>query len=102
MSSPTPPLRQQPLAQALLGSEPLGALLRRLRESEARWATVQPVMPAALRQAVRAGPLDDSHWTLIAPHAAAAAKLRQLAPALEAALAQAGWPARTLRIRVGT
>ncbi len=102
MSSPTPPLRQQPLAQALQGSEPLGALLRRLRESEARWATVQPLLPPPLRQAVRAGPLDDNQWTLIAPHAAAAAKLRQLAPALEASLAQAGWPPRALRIRVGT
>ena len=39
-------------------------------------------------------------WTLLAPHNAAAAKLRQLAPALQAALAVAGHPVRTLRIKV--
>ena len=39
-------------------------------------------------------------WTLLAPHNAAAAKLRQLAPALQAALAAAGHPVSTLRVKV--
>ena len=38
------------------------------------------------RAELRPGPLDEAGWTLLVPGGAAAAKLRQLRPALEAAL----------------
>jgi hypothetical protein len=49
---------------------------------------------------VRPGPLDDDGWALLVPHGAAAAKLRQQLPALVEALEAAGWPQRTLRVRI--
>jgi len=49
---------------------------------------------------VQAGAPEGDAWTLLAPHQAAAAKLRQLAPALQAALAAAGHPVSTLRVKV--
>lgn len=49
---------------------------------------------------VRAGPLDAEGWSLLAANPAVAAKLRQLQPRLDAALADSGWPALALRIKV--
>lgn len=91
---------QVPLASALDQSDSLAGLLRRLRESEARLATVQACLPALLRGAVKPGPLDDESWTLLVANASTAAKLRQWVPALESSLADAGWPARTLRVKI--
>jgi Dna[CI] antecedent, DciA len=94
------PNPNQRLATALNSSEPLNSLLQRLRASQARYAAVEPLLPATLRQHVRAGALDEAAWMLLADNAAAAAKLRQMAPQLQAALAAAGWPAPPLRIKV--
>ncbi len=85
---------------ALARHETLGALLQRVRDSQARLACVQPVLPPGLRDAVEAGPLDDTIWILLVRHAGAAAKLRQCVPQLEAALASAGHPPRTLRVKL--
>jgi hypothetical protein len=90
----------QRLATALDNSETLSSLLQRLRASQTRHAAIEPLLPAPLRPHVRPGALDETAWTLLADHAAAAAKLRQLAPELQAALAAAGWPEPPLRIKV--
>ena len=90
----------QPLSTALERSEPLSALLKRLRESQARFAAVKPLLPEALRAAVTAGPLDDSAWVLLAANASAAAKLRQMVPELQTALVAAGWTGPDIRIKV--
>jgi lysophospholipase L1-like esterase len=92
--------QQLRLAAALDSNETLGSLLQRLRASQARLSAILPLLPPTLKPHVRAGALDDSAWLLLADHAAAAAKLRQLAPALQAALADAGWPEPPLRIKV--
>jgi hypothetical protein len=89
-----------PLAAALDRSESLTGLLRRLRDSRARLDTVAGLLPQALRPAVRPGPLDDAGWMLLVADSSAAAKLRQLMPALEAALLDAGWPVVPVRIKV--
>ena len=89
-----------PLSTALGRSEPLAALLKRLRESQARFAAVQPLLPESLRAAVSAGPLDDSAWVLLAANASAAAKLRQMVPALQAALLAAGWAGPDIKVKV--
>ncbi len=89
-----------PLSTALGRSEPLSALLKRLRESQARFAAVKPLLPETLRPAVTAGPLDDSVWVLLAANASAAAKLRQMVPELQAALLAAGWTGPDIKIKV--
>jgi hypothetical protein len=59
-------------------------------------------MPAALAAAVKPGPLDDSAWVLLAAHASAAAKLRQLVPELQAALEAAGWSGPAIKVKVSS
>ncbi len=98
MVNPVPP--GHTLAAALRDSAPLASLLERLRESRARLAAVAGLLPEGLAAEVRAGPLDDSAWVLLVGHAAGAAKLRQLLPALEAELARRGFAARPLKIKV--
>lgn len=100
MASPAP--YHLPLATALQRSEPLGNLMQRLRDSQARFAVIAPLLPVALQQAVKPGPLDDSTWVLLAAHASAAAKLRQMLPQLELALVAAGWQGPTLRVKVSS
>ena len=98
MSEPAP--NTLPLSTALGQSEPLNSLLRRMHDSRARLDAVAAVLPEALRPGVRPGPLDDTTWVLLVTDSSAAAKLRQLMPALEAALLAAGWPALAIRIKV--
>ena len=97
---PTPATNTLPLSTALGQSEPLNSLLRRLHDSRARLDTVAALLPEPLRPAVRPGPLDDAGWVLLVADSSAAAKLRQLMPALEAALLAAGWPVVPVRIKV--
>ena len=89
-----------PLSTALGRNEALAALLKRLRESQARFAVIAPLLPEALRSAVKAGPLDDGAWVLLAANASAAAKLRQMVPELQAAVLAAGWSPTAIKIKV--
>ncbi len=95
-----PGFQDQTVAAALGRSEPLTGLLQRMRESRARLDTVVPLLPPGLADGMRAGPLDDSAWVLLVSNAAAAAKLRQMLPALEAALRARGWPGPPIKIKV--
>lgn len=97
----TKPLPQALSIRAALDqSEPLLQLARRLQESNARFAAVQPVLPPALRAHVKAGPVDEQGWSLLAANAAVAAKLRHLCPLLQQTLEHAGFSARELRVKV--
>jgi hypothetical protein len=89
-----------PLATALRGSDTLGALLQRVRESQARLEAVAPLLPEPLRPAVRSGPLDDTTWSLLVASPAAAAKLRQMLPQLQTRLRELGWHELKIRLRV--
>jgi len=104
MSSPGSKASHSPgtwgLGAALDQNQALTRLLQRLQESQARFAAIHEHLPAALRDAVRPGPLDDAGWSLLAQSGAAAAKLRQLVPELEAALLQQGWQTTPIRIKV--
>jgi hypothetical protein len=100
MPPPNAPAGTLALGAALDRSEPLARLLERARESRARFAVVAALLPDGLRDAVRAGPLDEDGWSLLAAHGAAAAKLRQWLPKLEAALAEQGWPQRPIKVRI--
>ena len=85
---------------ALGASAPLAQLRARIAESAARFEAVRAVLPPDLQRCVEPAALDDSGWTLRVPHAAAAAKLRQWCPLLERQLAQEGWKATSIRVRV--
>ena len=89
-----------PLTEALSRSKPLARLADALRESDARYRAIQPLLPPALARHIRPGPLDERGWSLLAGNPAVAAKLRQLAPRLESALAANGFASVELRIKV--
>lgn len=97
---PAPAPNTLPLAVALGQSEALSGLLRRMHDSRARLDCIASLVPESMRPGVRPGPLDEAAWVLLVGDSAAAAKLRQLLPAIETALLAAGWPAVAIRIKV--
>ncbi|NBQ89857.1 MAG: hypothetical protein EBS47_03010 [Betaproteobacteria bacterium] len=76
----------------------LATLSHRMAQSRACLAAVLPVLPAALRPHLMAGPWDDQGWTLLTRQAAALTKLRQLVPLMEQALKQAGLVVPRIRL----
>ena len=100
-SSATPlPRPAMPLRQALSASEPLARLLHRLQASREALEAVRADLPPEIRALVQAGPWDEQQWTLFVHSAAAAAKLRQCLPALQARLQQSGRAAVAIRVKV--
>jgi hypothetical protein len=89
-----------PVTEAMRASAPLARLADRMRESNAMYATILPLLPASLAASVRAGPLDDAGWSLLGANAAVAAKLRQLVPRLEQRLRDGGHAVAAVRIKV--
>lgn len=91
-----------PVTSVLGRSQPLVSLMQRLKASQACLEAVRECLPPALAAAVKAGPLDDEGWTLLAANAAVSAKLRQLQPHLVEALAKKGLKVNAIRVRVQT
>lgn len=98
------PARQQPytrpITEALGANAMLGQLLARLRESQERFAAVQPLLSPAMRRHVRPGSIDEEGWNLLVPNGAVGAKLRQSLPLIEQVLLDQGWPALPVRVKV--
>lgn len=90
----------RPVADSLRGDGTLASLLARVRASQARLDALADVLPGALRTHLRAGPLDDEGWTLLAANSAVAAKLRHLLPTIAEALVAKGWQATAIRVKV--
>jgi hypothetical protein len=90
----------RPLSDSLAGDDGLAGLLARVRGSQARLDALADVLPGLLRQHVRAGPLDEDGWTLLAANSAVAAKLRHLLPTLLETLVAKGWQATSIRVKV--
>ena len=90
----------RPIAESLAADGGLASLLARVRASQARLEALADLLPGALRAHVRAGPLDDEGWTILAANAAVAAKLRHLVPMLADALLAKGWQATSIRVKV--
>ncbi|MEH3087300.1 MAG: hypothetical protein PGN26_12390 [Xylophilus ampelinus] len=88
------------LQQASRESPTLARLAAMAEESGRRLQAVLPLLPAGMRGAVQAGPVDGEEWCLLVSNTAAAAKLRQLLPALMAHLRSHGWPTRAIRLKV--
>ena len=90
------------LLQAAEDSPTLAKLAALTRDSSARLHAIQLLIPPALRGAVQAGPIEGGTWCLLVKGNAAAAKLRQLLPALEAHLRRKGWEVNAIRLKVQT
>ena len=88
--------------QAAESSPMLAHLAELTRDSRERLRAVEPLIPAALRSTIKAGPIDGDGWCLLVSNTAAAAKLRQLIPSLEAALRNRGWDIKSIRIKVNS
>ena len=89
-----------PLQQAVDESPTLARLSQLARQSSARMALVRPIIPAPLRKLVQPGVPEPDLWCVLVPHAAAAAKLRQLMPRMIKALQEGGEPVQAIRIKV--
>jgi len=89
-----------PLKQAVQASSVLAQITQRIQQSQQMLATIQPLLPVGLRSQVSPGPVDENTWCLFVTNPAVASKLRQLSPALLAALRTAGWGVANLRLKV--
>jgi len=101
--STTPPNRRLhpvSLQQAADESPTLARLAQLARESGERLKAVEALIPASLRPAVKPGPIDGTDWCLLVDSSAAAAKLRQVLPALQAHLCGRGWQVTSIRLKV--
>ena len=78
----------------------LSELMARARESQKMLASIEALIPSGLRQQVLAGPWETGQWCLLVGSNAAAAKLRQLLPGLQAALVQRGWQVSSIRLKI--
>ena len=92
--------RARALGDSLAGNDTLASLLARVRASQQRLDALADVLPGPLRAQLRAGPLDDDGWTVLATNAAVAAKLRHLLPTLAETLVAKGWQATAIRVKV--
>lgn len=90
------------LQQAADESPTLARLVSLTRESSERLKAVEPLVPPALRASIQAGPIDGSTWCLVVKSNAAAAKLRQLLPAMQAHLRSKGWEVNAIRLKIQT
>ena len=92
----------QPLTvqQAVCNSPTLARLAELVQDSNNRLKAIESLLPGNLRAAVKAGPIDGDSWCLLVNGNAAAAKLRQLVPLLQAALQREGWRVSTIRLKI--
>jgi Dna[CI] antecedent, DciA len=88
------------IEQALSRAPILANLTQLAQQSAACLRLVVPLIPAGMRPCIQAGPLEDGTWCLLVTNSAAAAKLRQLAPALAAHLRTHGQAVNELRIKI--
>jgi hypothetical protein len=86
--------------QATQDSPTLASLAARARDAQQRLRAIEDLIPAVLRASVLAGPAEGESWCLLVQGSAAAAKLRQLLPALVTRLQAKGWAVATIRLKV--
>jgi len=86
--------------QAVGNSPTLARLTELVRDSNDRLKAIEPLLPGNLRSAIKAGPIDGDSWCLLVNGNAAAAKLRQLLPTLQAGLQRQGWRVSSIRLKI--
>ena len=90
------------LQQASAESPTLAMLTALTRDSSDRLKAIEPLIPPGLRGTLQAGPIDGTSWCLLVSSNSAAAKLRQILPALQAHLRVRGWEVNSIRLKVQT
>ena len=85
---------------ALAGSPTLAHLAALTQDSSNRLKAVLPLIPPLLRASLLAGPIEGDCWCLLVKNNAAAAKVRQLLPAMAAHLRTKGWDVKSIRLKV--
>lgn len=98
--TPSSPRRFIPLSQACEEAPTLARLAQLARESRERLEAVSFLIPGPLRSAVKPGPIEGTQWCLLVEGNAAAAKLRQVLPALTAELCSRGTQVTSIRLKV--
>ena len=100
--NPAKDRRPEPVSvqEAAEAAPSLGELMARARASQECLQTVLPLLPAGLRGAVKAGPIEGDSWCLLVANSAACAKLRQLVPALASHLRTHGHPIQAIRLKI--
>jgi hypothetical protein len=88
------------LQEAVEHAPTLARLSQLATLSASRLAAIRPLLPPALRNAVKPGAPDADSWSVLVPHASAAAKLRQLMPLLLLTLESKGLGVKEIRIKV--
>lgn len=86
--------------QAIENSPSLTRLAGMVRESGDLLKSIELLLPAAMRASVKAGPIDGETWCLLISSNAAAAKLRQLLPTLQARLKDNGHNITSIRLKL--
>jgi hypothetical protein len=100
MTTPASNRRFVPILEAAEDAPTLARLAQLARESRERLEAVESLIPFPLRSAVRAGPIEGDGWCLLVDNSAAAAKLRQVLPALTAELRRRGAQVNSIRLKV--
>lgn len=88
------------LQEASEDSPVLTRLIALTRESSKWLNAITPLIPAGLHASIQAGPIEGQTWCLLVKNNAAAAKLRQLLPALQAHLRSQGWDVVSIRLKI--
>ena len=88
------------LFQASQDSPTLAKLSELSRDSVARLKAIEALIPSPLRTCIKAGPIEGAVWCLILENNSAAAKIRQLLPAMAAHLRVKGWDVESIRLKV--
>ncbi|MCJ7798741.1 MAG: hypothetical protein MUP33_03110 [Polaromonas sp.] len=88
------------LHQAAGNAPSLARLTELIQESNDRLKAIESLLPATLRPAIKAGPIDGESWCLLVNGNAAAAKVRQLIPLIQARLLTKGWKVSSIRLKL--
>jgi hypothetical protein len=88
------------LFQASQDSPTLAKLTELSRDSVARLKAIEALIPGPLRSCIKAGPIEGTAWCLLLENNSAAAKMRQLLPAMAAHLRVKGWDVESIRLKV--
>jgi len=86
--------------QAAQNDPSLARLAELVQDSNNRFKAIESLIPEALRPAVKAGPIDQESWCLLVSGNAAAAKIRQLIPLIQAQLLDNGWKVNAIRLKI--
>lgn len=90
------------LQQAAQEAPVLSQLVSLARDSAARLRAIESLLPPLLHASLKAGPIDGDSWCLLVQGNAAAAKMRQMLPALLTHLRSEGWEISAIRLKVQT